>query len=191
MHTWAHTHTHFLKSTRTPSSKPLTFLQFTCWNVCSVSCACLFNYYRSPEGRRTRLVTSDSRKLVQTTWLGEVQCQCRVKASVGVIGSVKGSFGTSQFTAGRVVIQIQGNIWEFVHVGAHLSHPSLSPDIWTRLLLHGMVVIPQILATGDAMKKKMGEDCMQNWKWVCKTCPSFCHQVVTISSVSSQALFDE
>lgn len=153
-------HTH----TCTPSLEPLTFLQFTRWIVCSESCACLFNYYRSPDGRRTRHVTSDTllaESSPKTTWLGEVQCQCRVKASVGVIGSVKGSFGTSQFTAGCVVIQIQGNIWQLVDVGAHLSHPPLSSDIWARLLLHEIVVIPQILSTGDAVKRR-GKDCMQN-----------------------------
>lgn len=98
---------------------------------------------------------SARRKLVQTTWLGEVQCQGRVKANVGVIRSVKGSSGTSQFTTGCVVIQIQGNIWGLVHVGAHSSHSPLSSDIWARHLLPGGVAAPQTFSAGDALLLSM------------------------------------
>lgn len=140
MQTWTRT----FKNTLAVSPEPLIFLQLPVEMSCSESCACLFNYHRNPDGRRTQHVTSDT-LLAATTWLGEVQCQCWVKASVGVIGSVKGSWGTSRFTAGCVVIQIQRNIWELEHVGAHLSHSPLSSDIWARLLQHRIVVIPPLI----------------------------------------------
>lgn len=134
-------HTHLLKNTLTLSPKPLTFPLVHLMKL--LQRELFLPLQLLPEAWREENPTCHFRysarwKLAQKTWLGEAQCQCRVKASVGVIGSVKGSFGTSQFTTGCVVIQTQGNIWEPAHVGAHLSHSPLPSDIWARLLLHGI-----------------------------------------------------
>lgn len=94
-----HTFTHTQKHSHS-SSKSLTFLQFAHRNVCSASCAFLFNYQRGPDGRRTRLVTSDTPLAEGSPRLpGWVMFSVRgeAKASVGVIWGAKGGSGTSRF----------------------------------------------------------------------------------------------
>lgn len=147
--THTHTHTRWLKkhsytqpqALDIPPVHPLKCLHWELRCASSITTGAL-------TGEEPRHVTSDTPAAAESSskLRGSEKFGVSVewKTSVGVIVGVKAGLGTWQSTIGCVVIQIQGNIWELVHGGAHLSHSLVSSDIWARRLLHGIVLIPQI-----------------------------------------------